>query len=374
MRLIIDKNAFLKALTTVDKAIPSKSAIPVICNFKLELNEKGLEVTGTNSELTIRSTVPYMIGNKEVIREPGYGAILVNAHLLTEYIRQMGGETISFDVIDNVIAKIDDGKTSVKLNCFRAEEYPDIDLDPTGVSFDMACKTFYNMVEQTSFAASPRDSRPILTAVNLDARDGKLIATATDSARLSQKTVSLDDQDVRFRCNISARTLADISRMFENSEMVRVCISDQKALFDFDRTIVATRLTQGDYPVTQSIIPTRFNYYLDVNAQELLSAMSRLSLLSTEKDSAVKLSMREDEVELYVRSESSGSANERIDTFQFSGERFEVSFNPLFIIDAIKALKSEDVTLCFQGEMMSFVVRNSNDDSIIELVTPKKTY
>ena len=374
MRLSIDKNQFLKALTNADKAIPSKSAMPILCNFKLELNERGLEVTGTNSDLTIRSTVPYMINGKDIIRDGGYGATLVNAHLLTEVIRKMDGETINFDVIDNTIAKIDDGKSSFKLNCSRAEEYPDIDLDASGVTFTIGCASLAEVVEQSAFAASNRDTRPILAALNLDANGGVLVATAPDSARLAQKSVPLEDQDVRFRCNIPARTLSDIVRMFEGVDNVTVSVSEQKALFEFDHNVVSTRLIPGDYPVTKSIIPERFNYYLEVNAQELLSAMGRISLLSNEKDSAVKLSMREDEVELSVKNEASGSANERVETFQFNGDRLDVSFNPMFVIDAIKALKSEDVTLCFQGEMKPFVVKNPRDDSVVELITPMRTY
>jgi len=374
MRLNIDKNQFLKALTNADKAIPAKSAMAILCNFKIELNEKGLEVTGTNSELSIRSTVPYMIDGKEIIRDASQGSVLVNAHLLTEVIRKMEGETISFDVIDNTMAMINDGHSSFKLNCMRAEEYPDLDLDPSGVSFHASCAALQSIVEQTSFAASTRDTRPALSAINLDVNGGNLVATATDSARLAQKSLQIEDPDVRFRCNIPARTFVEIVKMFEESETARVSISDQKALFQFDHNVVATRLIKDDYPVTKSIIPERFNYYLEINAQELLSAMGRISLLSNEKGSAVKLSMAEEEVELSVKNEASGSANETVRTFQYTGEPLVVSFNPLFVIDAIRALKSEDVMLCFQGEMKPFVVKNAKDGSIVQLITPMRTY
>lgn len=374
MRLNIDKNQFLKALTNADKAIPAKSAMAILCNFKIELNEKGLEITGTNSELSICSTVPYMIDGKEIIRDASQGSVLVNAHLLTEVIRKMEGETISFDVIDNTMAMINDGHSSFKLNCMRAEEYPDLDLDPSGVSFYASCAALQSIVEQTSFAASTRDTRPALSAINLDVNGGNLIATATDSARLAQKSLQIEDPDVRFRCNIPARTFIEIVKMFEGSDTACVSISDQKALFQFDHNVVATRLIKDDYPVTKSIIPERFNYYLEINAQELLSAMGRISLLSNEKGSAVKLSMAEEEVELSVKNEASGSANETVRTFQYTGEPLVVSFNPLFVIDAIRALKSEDVMLCFQGEMKPFVVKNAKDGSIVQLITPMRTY
>ena len=369
MRLSIDKNQFLKALINADKAIPSKSAMPILNNFKLELTERGLEVTGSNFDLTIRSTVPYMVDGKQTILDHTMGAALINAHLLTEVIRKMDGDIVSLDIIDNSTAKIDDGKSSFSLKCFRAEEYPDIDLDPNGATFDIPCSVLSEMVDQTAFAAATRDTRPVLIALNLNAHDGVLVATATDSSRLSQKTVSIEDQDVRFRCNIPARSLADVVRMFDNADMVRISISEQKALFQFDYNVISTRLTPGDYPVSPAIIPTRFNYYLEVSAQELLAAIGRISLLSNERDAPIKLSMNEEEVEISVKNEFSGSAHETISTFQFSGNRHEVSFNPMFVIDAIKALKSEDVTFCFQGDLKAFVVKNPKDDSVVELVS-----
>jgi DNA polymerase-3 subunit beta len=84
--------------------------------------------------------------------------------------------------------------------------------------------------------------------------------------------------------------------------------------------------------------------------------------------------MDEEEVEVSARNDASGSATERISTFQYSGERLQVSFNSQFVIDAIKAVKSEDVVICFLGEMKPFVVKNPKDESVVELITPMRTF
>ena len=373
MRLTIDKEQLLKAVTAADHAIASKNPIPLMANLKLELNEKGLEVTGSNSEMTIRSTVPYRIGEREIIRGPGNGATLINAHLFTEVVRRIEGTEVSFEVIDETIAKLDDGRSSFKLNCIRADEYPDIDLEPNGVTLDLPCSDFLSLVEQSAFAASTKEQRPVLTALNLESGAGKLIATATDSARLAQKFVAIESE-AKFRCNVPAKILGDVTRLFDDAPRLTLCVSDNRILFIFGNTVVSSRLVSGDYPVTKAIIPQTFNYYLEVNAQEFLNAMSRVSLLSAERESVVKLTMREDEVEISAKSEASGSANEHLRIFSFTGERLNVSFNSLFVIDAIKALKSEDVTLCFQAEMKPFVVKNPKDPTVIELITPMRTY
>ncbi len=374
MRLTIDKEQFLKALNNAGHAIAPKNPYAMLANFKISLSEKGLEVMGSNSEITIRSIVPYMVREREVIRQGIPGSVLINARVLSEVVRKMEGEELSLDVIDNSIAKVDDGRSSFRLNCANAEEYPDIDLEPDGVTFDMPSPTFIDLVEQSAFAASNKEQRPILTALNLEAAEGILVATATDSARLARKTVTIESE-AKFRVNVPARVIADISKLLDGSDSVEITVSDKKSvLFRFGSTVVSTRVIPGDYPQTKSIIPQSFNYVLDVNARELLNAMDRVSILSTDKESVVRLSMTEDHVELTVRSDANGSAVEALQTFQFTGERLDVSFNSTFVVDAVKALKSEDVSVCFLAEMKPFVVKNKKDDSIVELITPVRTY
>ena len=374
MRFTIKKEPFLKTLTIAGRAAPVKSAVPALSNIKFDLNEKGLELTGCNGEMTIDSVVPYMIGEEEIIRSASVGKILVSAHYITEAIRRMEGSEIHFEVVDSSLAKIDDGRTSIKLVCANAEEYPDIDLEESGQTFEMSTPDLLALVEQSAFAASSKETKPVLSAVNLEAcGDGTLVATATDAARMARKSVSINS-DVRFKCNVPARILGDIAHLIEGTGAVRVSIDDKKALFRAGMTVVSTRLIPGDYPVTKSIIPTNFNYFLEANSQELINAMGRLSIFITEKDGAVKLSMNEGEVEVYAKNEASGSANEKIQTFSFVGESLSVSFNPAYIVDAIKALRSEDVTLCFVNEMKPFVIKNPKDPSAVELITPMRTY
>lgn len=373
MRLTINKEQFLKAASAADHAIGAKTAIPLMANLKLELNEKGLEITGSNSEMSIRARVPFRVGDKEIIRGSTPGATLVNAHLLTEYLRRMEGAEVSFEVIDESIAKISDGRSDAKLRCIRADEYPDIDLEPSGTLLELPASDFLSLVEQSAFAASTKEQRPVLTALNLEAGNKKLVATATDSARLAQKSVAIES-DAQFRCNIPAKILSDVIRLFDAADLLTLSVSENRILFLFGNCVVSSRLVSGDYPVTKAIIPQTFNFYLEVNAQELLNALNRVSLLSADHESVVKLAMREDEVEVSAKSESAGSASERLRIFSFTGERLNVSFNSVFVIDAIKALKSEDVTLCFQAEMKPFVVKNPKDDTVVELITPMRTY
>lgn len=372
MRFTIDREQLLKGLTLVSKAVPPKAELPILQNIKLALTEKGLEVLGSDNNITIQTIVPYMIGDKEIIRNYQNGETLIGSKILLEVVRHLEEEYISFELIDSSMLEIKDNKSNFKLNSIRAEEYPQIDLKASGAVLEIKAKDLSALVDSTVFAASSKETRPILTAINLEAHDNFLTATATDTARLARKSVEIE-ADVRFVANIPAKKMVDIVRSFENAESVEIAVSDKKVIFSFDNTTISTRLINGEYPNTKNIVPKNFNYFLEVNSAEFLKAMERVSLLSAEHDGVVKVIMTEDEVEIISRSSLVGSANEKLNVFQFTGERLEISFRSSFVADAIKACKSEDVTIAFIGEMKPFVVKNSKDDSIDMLVTPLRS-
>jgi DNA polymerase-3 subunit beta len=372
MRFTIDKEQFLKGLLIASHAIGVKAANPTLLCFKLDLTAKGLEIVGSNSEIAIWTLIPNQIGDNVIIRNGALGSALINAHILTEVVRRLEAKELSLEIIDNVVAKIDDDKSSFKLDCSNPEEYPDLNLEKSGNSFSIPCTDLCQLVDQTSFAALTKETRAILMAINLKAENGKLTATATDSARLSRKSINVDPA-LRFSCNIPAKTLNDVVHLLNPGESVEISATAEKIIFSFNNTIVSSRLISGDYPVSNSIIPTTFNYFLEVNSQQFLSAIDRIAVLSQNQAPVVKLTMDEESVEASSSNSQIGSGVEKLTAIQYTGEHLEIAFNSTFVSDAVKALGSEDVVISFIGEMKPFVIKNPKDDSIVELITPMRT-
>ena len=206
------------------------------------------------------------------------------------------------------------------------------------------------------------------TAVNITGEGNQITAVALDSARYASKKITINSE-ANFISNISAKNINEIVRMFEENQEISVVVTEKKMLFKFANTIIASNLLNGEYPNVKNIVPKNFNYSLEVNAQEFLSAIDRVSLLSNEK-STVRLIMSNDEVQVLSTTSEVGSANEKINNFQFNGERLEILFNSSFVIDAIRALKSDDVILEFIAEMKPFVIKNPKDENITQLITP----
>ena len=166
----------------------------------------------------------------------------------------------------------------------------------------------------------------------------------------------------------------EASKSVSNEEEIVLFISDKKVLFVLKDTTIVSRLISSEYPNTKNIIPKSFYYYLEVNSNEFLSAMDRISLLSVERENSVKITMTDSKVELSSKSQQVGSAVESLNLFKFQGERLEISFNAEFVASAIRALKSEDVLISFVGEMKPFTVTDRNNQNIIQLITPLRTF
>ena len=377
MKFKINREQFLKGLTVAAKPTNAKSPIPVLSNILLSLDEKGLHLLGSNGELAMKTLIPLKVNDLEVIRVYTEGECLVSSKIITEMIRKLEGNEIDFELFDGSIAKIEDGRTKYNLNSVRPEEYPEIDLDKNGVTFEVDSKKFIRLVDQTSFAASTKEQRPILTALHLEASEGELTAIATDSARLAKKTIEIKD-NVVFSANVPARVLQEIAKTIETTpgvNSVEISVSDKKILFEFDGTVVSSRLIAGDYPNTKNIIPKAYNSFLEVNSSELLKAIERVALLAAnERENIVKLTMNEELVVISSRSPLSGSATETITTCKYSGDPLEISFNYLFVSAAVKACQSEDVNVGFLGEMKPFSVKVNDDPSHVQIVTPVRTY
>ena len=353
MKLTINRLRFLKLLNTVNIAILPKSPTPAYLNFKIDMQEDKLLLLGSNGELTITSSCPIKEDDKYIITDYEVGTTLISAKFLLEIVRRLESDFVTIEIVDDVIARISDNKSEFKLNAVRAYEYPDLDLDIIGEKVNFTCEDLKKIVSQTAFAASTKEVRPVLTAINAKADGSTIEFVATDSYRLAKKTYYLKEV-VHFNSNIPVKTLNEVST--------------------YNETNIYSRLIAGDFPKISGMFPSNYPYILQVNSNKFISAMERVSLLAIERENIVKLSVSNEKLEISSKSEQIGSANETIDDYKYTGDIFEISFNVNYVIDAIKAAQSEEVVLSFVGEMSAFKVSSPNDNSLVQIVTPVRSY
>ena len=374
MKFTIKRNEFLKAVTQTSKFIPTTSPNPILLDLALVVNEGGLILYGGNGEVFSECFIPFVLNDKEIIRDYKEGSILINAKILNEIVKTVDGDEITLEIVEDGLAKLEnDNNTKYSLTVTRFEEYPDCNFEETGTKIVIDAKKFQEAVNQVSFAASQKNTRVQLKAVNFENNGTNLVFIATDGSRLAKKELPSDCQNL-FSINIDAKTLSEAARTLENEQEIEIYVSDKKILFKYANSKIITNLIGGDYPNVKNIIPKTYYYYLEVNANDFLSAINSVAMLTLDRENIVKVTMVEGNVVVSSKSQLSGSGEKILSLFRYTGERLEISFNYHYVVDAIKALGSQDVLISFVGEMKPFTITDKNDTSNVHLITPVRTY
>ena len=371
--LRISRLHLLKGLTTVSRAISPKSPLPSLSGIKFDLTKEGLTLLASDGEITISTTIKQSIGNEDVINVIEEGSILLAGRYITEIIRKIESERVGIELIDSNLIRVFDNNSNFNLNGFRVEDYPNIDFNPEGVTLTISSDDLKTAISQTAFAASDKETRPILTGVNIKAENKKIHFTSTDSYRLATKVIELQ-QNVEFNVTIPAKNLTEVERLIDNESMVELHISDRKVIFNLNGTIISSKVHNSPYPDTSRLIPSTFESKFDTLAGVLISAIDRASLLSIDRNNIVKLSLTPERAEISSKSQEIGSVVETIDSFTYEGPRLDISFTAKYAIEAIRAIGTENVTILFNGDMKPFVIKNNEDDSNVQLLLPVRTY
>ena len=377
MKFKINKNEFLKGLLQVGKIIPIKHTNPIFVNIKLELTTDSLILTGSIGDLSITTSIPFFRNNQEIIRDVQLGSILANSDILCNIVKRLDGEEIAFDVLDDNEARIEvDDKASFNLHCIDANEYADLDFSFKGVKIILDASEIANVVSQVSFAASIKNVKPVLTGVNIEGSGSKINFVATDSARLAKKEVEAEISEV-FNTTVPVRTFQEIARSITDEDKITLYINDRRILVELKDTIISSVLLPGTYPNVKNIIPKNFLYTLEVDANDLIKTIETANVFSAstgEKGATIRCYMSQENVVFRCSSDQNGNSSVMLNLFKYTGERLEISFKCEYVLSAVKALKTSEVLLCFQGEMKPFVIIGKNDPSVIQLLTPVKTH
>ncbi|MGX7060102.1 DNA polymerase III subunit beta [Vagococcus humatus] len=375
MKFTINRNAFLEELSIVQRAISSKTTIPILTGVKLVLTSEGLHLTGSNADISIESYLPVSTekANLQIEEE---GAIVLQSRFFGEIIRKLPETTFTLEVMSQNQVKITSGPAEFLVKGIDADNYPHLPVVEATNQLKIPINVLKSIISETSFAVSLHESRPILTGVHFVFSNNELLAVATDSHRLSQRIIGVMNSEEDFDIIIPGKSLLELSRSFkENEEMVEISIMENQVLFKTPSMSFYSRLLEGKYPDTNRLIPTSFNTRIEFNVPTFLAAIERASLLSHEgRNNIVKLRIDENEVMIHSNSPEIGNVQEELDYKSVSGNPLEIAFNPDYMKDALKAFGNIEIALNFIEPLRPFtIVPIDSDEQFIQLITPVRT-
>lgn len=372
----INKNLFLQALNTTKRAISHKNAIPILSNVKIDVTKEGITLIGSNGQVSIENFISTQNENAGLLVN-STGSILLEATFFINVVSSLPDIILDFKEIEQKQIVLTSGKSEITLKGKDADQYPRIQEISASNPLVLETKILKDVINETAFAASVQESRPILTGVHFVLTDNQFLKTvATDSHRMSQKKITLEKNGDNFDVVIPSRSLREFTAVFTDEiETVEVFFANNQILFRSENISFYTRLLEGNYPDTDRLIPTEFTSVLTFNTSDLRAAMERARLLSNAtQNGTVKLEIAGGIVSAHVNSPEVGRVNEEIDTESVTGEDLTISFNPTYLIDALKAIDSEKVTISFISSVRPFTLVPSEDtENFIQLITPVRT-
>lgn len=371
MNFKISKSVFYSSLSIVNKAISLHSPIPALSGIKLDVYKNQISLTASDSNISIKKVITNQDENNfEVFAE---GSIVIDARYLLEIVRKIDSDMIQVEIIDGSLTRFSGFASEYKINGIKSYEYPNIDFTVGVDSINFEADLFKEIVNQTCFAASDKESRPVLTGVNFKKTDHELVVVATDSYRLAKKVIPLEVAH-DFDITIPARSLSEIAKIISEEEVVKMAISSNKVQFIVNSVIIQTRLIDGLFPDTKKLIPDEFISTLTIETRDLLNALDRASLIKSEGVAVVKMNLSSDALVISSSVQEIGSSTEKIENFTYQGEPFEISFSGKYVFDAIRALNCLEAEIKFTGDMKPIIIKNINNPDVTQLVLPIRTH
>ncbi|MEK3929871.1 DNA polymerase III subunit beta [Bacillus sp. FSL R7-0642] len=376
MEFIVNHKHFTQALSEVSKAISTKAIIPILSGIKITVDQSGIILIASNSNVFIEKFLAVSIEDEKIVTILKAGTIVVPAKYFIEIIKKMPSDIVIKSKNDQTIT-IQSEEITLNLNGLPAYEFPNVPLIDDHAKIQVETESLIEVFKQTVFAVAKNESRPVLTGVHLELDHNKLICVATDSHRLAIRETIIST-DVKASCIVPSATISELLKLMSStSEVVYIYLSESHIIFTFGTTTLYSRLIEGKYPSISSLIPNDFQTVINIDRKKILQGVDRSNLLASEwANNNVNLEIiNESTIKISSNASQIGKISEtqQIDIIQ--GEKqLNITFDGRFMMDALKAIKEETVTLSFSGSMRPILIEAGKQSAAVHLISPVRPY
>ena len=357
MRIRAQRDDLADVLARANRAVGTRTALPVLQGLLCEVVGSTLRVTGTDLDMTVRTSAEV-----DVLEE---GRVVIPGRLLTEAVRKMPAGQVTIGVKDNDV-EIEGNGPRFTVRPLTIDDFPvqdDVVVD--GVEVDG--ESLAEAVGQVTIAASGDGARPILTGVLFESSEAGLRMVATDSYRLAKKDlagVGLEGTGL-----VPARGLRELPRTIGSSK-VTAQLGDREAVFSSDKGMLRLRLIDGSFPKYQSLLPDTYPNQVILEKEALLDALGRVALVA-EDHIPVRLKLTEGGVEVTVSRQDVGGETEHLEG-EFSGtdEEVTIAFNPRYLQDGVSVIPGDSVRIRVIDGFKPSVLDDGGEGDYIYLLMP----
>ncbi|MCJ0953098.1 DNA polymerase III subunit beta [Mammaliicoccus sciuri] len=377
MKFTIQRDYFLNQLNDTLKAISPRTTLPILTGIKIDATDKGIILTGSDSEISIEITINQNIDGEKIVDIEEKGSVVLPGRFFVDIVKKLPGKIVNLSTNDQFKTLITSGHSEFNVSGLDPDQYPLLPQVSEDDAIKLPIKVLKNIIAQTNFAVSTSETRPVLTGVNWLIQNNELICTATDSHRLALRKLKLEDEEIDDKnVIIPGKALSELNKIVSDSEEdINIFFASNQVLFKVGHINFISRLLEGNYPDTTRLFPENYETKIILDNSEFYHAIDRASLLAREGgNNVIKLSTDVDKVELSSTSPEIGTVKEDVSTDNVEGESLKISFNSKYMMDALKAIDNDEVQVEFFGTMRPFILKPKDDETVVQLILPIRTY
>jgi len=365
MKFTISREVLLQPLSQVVGVVERRQTLPVLANFMLVARGGKLTVTGTDMEVELISTVPADVSAE--------GEITVPARKMLDIIKALpDGSGITFGVSGDK-ATLSAGRSRFTLSTLPASEFPATDQVENLENVVIREATLKKMMDKTSFAMANQDVRYYLNGLLFDFSNKQLRAVATDGHRLAICDL---DEDVSLASDrqliVPRKGVMELSRMLSGDEdEVTLAIGRNHIRLVKGETTFTSKLIDGRFPDYQAVVPVGADKQMLVEKATFIQALQRAAILSNEKYKGVRLESAGSTIKIIAHNPQHEEAVEEIEA-ELNFDRLAVGFNVTYLLDALMAIDTDQVSLELKDANSSCLVSAPDSDVNRHVVMPLK--
>ena len=356
MNLTISKEQIIAGLQAVQNVVSTRTTLPILSNVLLRAEDGKVEFTATDLDVTVERSV------EAKVTKPG--ATTVPVKKLFGIVRELSGE-IEIETDEKNVTSIRSGGSYFKIHGLAADEFPPLPKFKDDKKVRLKQETVRSMLKKTSFAVSTDESRYVLNGIFVSMKDGKMTFVATDGRRLA-----LVDEEVELAENstgefiVPAKAVNELNRLLQDKGDVEIKFGENQASFSLKddkgfSVLLVSKLIEGNYPNYKQVIPGEPKERIPLGREELLQALRRAEIMTSEKANSVKMSFGKNTLAITANSPEVGEARETL-AVNYKGKEMAIAFNPRYLIDPLAALSEDEVFIELIDELSPGVLKTSS--------------
>ena len=362
MKIICKKNNLVKGVSIVSKAVPSKTTMPILECILIDASTDIIKFTANDMELGIETTVEGDIVQK--------GVIAIDARIFSEIVRKLPDNDVIIETDDNYNTTINCEKAKFNIPGQSGDNFSYLPYVEKSEVVKLSQFTLKEVIRQTIFSIADNDSNKLMTGELFQIEDDMLKIVSLDGHRISIRKTQLKESYQPRKVVVPGKTLIEISKILsgEADSEVMISFTNNHIVFEFDNTIVVSRLIEGEYFRIDQMLSSDYETKVKINKKEFLNCIDRATLLVKEGDKKpIIINITDDMMELKIKSQI-GSMNDEIEIAK-EGKDLLIGFNPKFLIDALRVIDDEEVTLYLMNPKAPCFIKDENE-SYIYLILP----